>query len=42
MSPFIDPEYNNLYRHNQGTDSDSKITEIKEFAGRANRVINRA
>ena len=42
MSPFIDLEYNDLYRYNQETNSDKEITEIKEFAGRAKRAISRA
>ena len=42
MSPFVDLKYNDLYRYNQETDSDSKIMEIKEFARRAKRAISRA
>ena len=42
MSPFADLGYNDLYRYDQETNSNSKIAEIKEFAGRAKRAISRA
>ncbi len=42
MSPFIDLEYNDLYRYNQETNSNKEIIEIKEFAKRAKRAISRA
>ena len=42
MSPFVDLEYDNLYRHDQETDSDDEITRIKEFARRAKIVMSRA
>jgi len=32
---FIDPEYNDLYKYNQETNSDKEIVRIKEFARRA-------
>ena len=42
MSPFIDPEYNNLYRYDQETNSNKEIAKIKEFAGRAKGAISKA
>ena len=42
MSLFTNLEYNDLYRYDQETNSDSEIIEIKEFAGRAKRAISRA
>ena len=40
MSLFTDLEYKGLYRYNEETNSDKEITRIKEFAGRAKRVIS--
>ena len=42
MSLFADPKYNDLYRYNQETNSDNKITRIKEFTKRAKKAIYRA
>ena len=42
ISLFIDPEYNDLYRYNQGTNNNEEIIKIKEFAKRAKRAISRA
>ena len=42
ISPFLDPKYNNLYSWDQETSSNKEITKVKEFAGRAKIVINRA
>ncbi len=41
ISPFIGLEYNNLYRDNQETNNNNKITKIKEFTDRAKRAISR-
>ena len=30
---FVDPEYNDLYRDNQETNSDKEIIRIKKFKG---------
>ncbi len=38
-SLFTDPEYNNLYKYNQETNSNKEITKIKEFARRAKKAI---
>ena len=35
MSPFVDLEYNNLYRYNQETNNNEEIVKIKEFAKKA-------
>ena len=42
ISPFIDPEYDNLYKYDQETNSNNKIIEIKKFTRRAKRAISRA
>ena len=42
MSPFIDLEYDNLYRYNQETNSNKEIIRVKEFTKRAKRAISRA
>ncbi len=42
ISLFTDPEYDNLYRYNQETNSNDKIIKIKEFASRAKGAISRA
>ena len=42
ISLFTDPEYNDLYRYNQETNSNKEIIRIKEFARRAKRAISGA
>jgi len=42
VSPFIDLEYNDLYRYNKETNSDKKIIKIKEFTKRAKTAISGA
>ena len=42
MSLFIDLEYKGLYRYNKETNSDKKITKIKEFAKRVKKAISGA
>ena len=42
MSLFADPEYNDLYKYNQETNSDKEIIKIKEFAIRAKKTIYKA
>ena len=42
MSPFIDPEYDDLYGYDQETNSDDKIARIEEFAKRAKRAMSGA
>ena len=42
ISPFADPEYNDLYRYDEETDSNKEIIRIKEFARRAKKAISRA
>ncbi len=42
VSPFSDPEYNNLYGWDQETSNDKEITKVKEFASRARIAISRA
>ena len=40
MNPFTDPEYDDLYRYNQETNSNKEIVRIKEFTRKAKRAMS--
>ena len=41
-SPFLDPEYDDLYGWDRETSSDKEIAKVEEFASRAKIAISGA
>ena len=42
MSPFLDPEYDDLYGWDQETSSNKEIAKVNAFAGRVRMTISGA